>query len=214
MPGMQICAGRAQHGYWRGKGYPARTDSLALSLRSCPETKVIAAGAAQAIVGVAFALSDRRRSCHGAWSLRRKRPVKGLPPDFEKGGNLLPALALVYQLAGVGDLLRGHFRLPAEFHSPALRGLHPGAGPFADEAALQLGQYADHLPHGPACRRLGVDLLSEGTEFDAALLEVVKHGDQIAQAAAQAVKFPDDERVAVLQCLEATEQGRALGRGS
>ena len=103
MPGMQICAGRAQHGYWRGKGYPASTDSLALSLRSCPETKVIAAGAAQAIVGVAFALSDRRRSCHGAWSLRRKRPVKGLPPDFEKGSNLLPVLALVDQLPGVAN---------------------------------------------------------------------------------------------------------------
>jgi hypothetical protein len=111
-------------------------------------------------------------------------------------------------------LLRGHFRLTAEFHAPTLRGLHSGAGPFADEAALQLGQYADHLPHGPACRRLGVDLLGEGTEFDAALLEVVEHGDQVAQAAAQAVKFPDNERVAVLQCLEATEQGRALGRGS
>jgi hypothetical protein len=37
-------------------------------------------------------------------------------------------------------------------------------------AALQLGQYANHLPHGPACRRLGVDLLCERTEFDAALL--------------------------------------------
>jgi len=63
-------------------------------------------------------------------------------------------------------------------------------------------------------RRLGVDLLGEGTEFDASLLEVVEHGYQIAQAAAQAVKFPDNKRVAVLQCLEATEQGRALGRGS
>jgi hypothetical protein len=139
---------------------------------------------------------------------------KGLPPDFEKVGHLLPVLALVDQLPGVGNLLRGHFRLTSEFHAPALRGLHSGAGPFADEAALQLGQYADHLPHGPACRRLGVDLLGEGTEFDAALLEVVEHGDQVAQAAAQAVKFPDNERVAVLQCLEATEQGRALGRGS
>jgi hypothetical protein len=50
--------------------------------------------------------------------------------------------------------------------------------------------------------------------FDAPLPEVVEQVDQIAQAAAQAVKFPDSERVAVLQCLEATEQGRALGRGS
>lgn len=31
---------------------------------------------------------------------RRKRPVMGLRSDFEKGGNILPVLALVDQLAG------------------------------------------------------------------------------------------------------------------
>jgi hypothetical protein len=33
----------------------------------------------------------------------------------------------------------------------------------------------------------------------------------VAQAAGQPVEFPDDERVAVLQCFETTEEGRALG---
>ncbi len=45
-------------------------------------------------------------------------------------------------------------------------------------------------------------------------MEVIEHGHKVAQAAGQAVKFPDNERVAVLQRLEATEQGRALGGGS
>ncbi len=48
----------------------------------------------------------------------------------------------------------------------------------------------------------------------AALVEVIEHGQKVAQAAGQPVKFPDNERVAVLQRLEATEQGRALGGGS
>ncbi len=48
----------------------------------------------------------------------------------------------------------------------------------------------------------------------AAPVEVIEHADEVAQAAGQAVKFPDNERVAVLQRLEATEQGRALGGGS
>src|SRR5216683_1043996 len=48
----------------------------------------------------------------------------------------------------------------------------------------------------------------------AALVEVIEHGNKVAQAAGQPVKFPDNERVAVLQRLEATEQGRALGGGS
>src|SRR5713101_5679057 len=45
-------------------------------------------------------------------------------------------------------------------------------------------------------------------------MEVIEHCHKVAQAAGQAVKFPDNERVAVLQRLEATEQGRALGGGS
>jgi hypothetical protein len=30
----------------------------------------------------------------GLWSC--KRPIKGIPPNLEKGGNLLPILSLVY----------------------------------------------------------------------------------------------------------------------
>jgi hypothetical protein len=46
------------------------------------------------------------------------------------------------------------------------------------------------------------------------LMEVIEHAHEVAQAAGQLVEFPDDQRVAVLQRLEATEQGRALGGGS
>src|SRR5664279_3244719 len=45
---------------------------------------------------------------------------------------------------------------------------------------------------------------------DAALLQVVEHRYQVAQAAAQPVELPHYERVAFLQRFEATEQGRAL----
>jgi hypothetical protein len=38
-------------------------------------------------------------------------PVKSLPPDFEKGGHLLPILAMVDQLPSVDNLPRGHFQL-------------------------------------------------------------------------------------------------------
>src|SRR5216683_6279481 len=48
----------------------------------------------------------------------------------------------------------------------------------------------------------------------AALVEAFEHAHQVAQAAGQPVEFPDNQRVAVLQRLEATEQGRALGGGS
>src|SRR5450631_810074 len=48
---------------------------------------------------------------------------------------------------------------------------------------------------------------------DAALLQVVEHRYQVAQAAAQPVELPHYERVAFLQGFEATEQGRALDAG-
>ena len=82
------------------------------------------------------------------------------------------------------DLLRGEFRLASEFHAALSGCLHPGAGSFADEAAFQFRQYANHLPHGAACRCLGVDCFRQRSEFDAALFEVVQHGYQVAQAAA------------------------------
>ena len=49
-------------------------------------------------------------------------------------------------------------------------------------------------------------------EDDAARAQIVEDRDQIAQAAPQAVKFPDDEGIAVLEGLEATHQARTLDR--
>jgi hypothetical protein len=43
---------------------------------------------------------------------------------------------------------------------------------------------------------------------------VVEDRYQVAQAAPQAVEFPHDQRVTVFQFLQASEMGRALGRGS
>jgi hypothetical protein len=65
-----------------------------------------------------------------------------------------------------------------------------------------------------AARRRGVDFLGEIPEIDFTLVEVLHHSNEVAQAAGQPVDFPDDKRVIVLQHLEATEKGGALGGGS
>jgi hypothetical protein len=49
--------------------------------------------------------------------------------------------------------------LRSNFTAPALHGFDPRADAFADEAALKLGQEADHLPHSAACR-LSVSMCS------------------------------------------------------
>jgi hypothetical protein len=61
---------------------------------------------------------------------------------------------------------------------------HAGAGPFTDNAAFKFCHEANHLPHGAACRRLGVDCFRERFEFHAALFEVVegRHLHQVGES--------------------------------
>lgn len=115
---------------------------------------------------------------------RDNSPVEGGAADFEQVADVLAALPGVDQLPGVADLLRREFRLAPKFNAPALRVLHSGAGSLADKAAFQFCQHINHLPHGAACRRLGVDCLRERTKFHGAFFQVAQHGYQVAQTAA------------------------------
>jgi len=47
-------------------------------------------------------------------------------------------------------------------------------------------------------------------ELDASLLEVVQHVDKVAQAAAQPVELPHNQRIACRQGFQATGEGRAV----
>ncbi len=75
-----------------------------------------------------------------------------------------------------------------------------------------LGEDANHLPHGAPRRGFRVDRLGERPELNAAVLEIIEHRDQVAKRAAQAIEFPNGQRVPRLQSLETAEQGRALRR--
>ena len=67
------------------------------------------------------------------------------------------ALSLPYQLAGRGDLLRGQKRLAAHLHPTGDRRRAARLRAFLNERPFQFRQYPDHLPHGAACGRGGVD---------------------------------------------------------
>jgi ribosomal protein S27AE len=56
---------------------------------------------------------------------------------------------------------------------------------------------------------LGIYSLCEQAELHAGLAEIVKHGYQVAQAATEAVEFPDD-CVTCPEIFLATEKGRAI----
>ena len=97
-----------------------------------------------------------------------KRPVKRCPAHVPKRRYIFNPFAGVGQLPGLGDLRRRELLLPAKLHAAPPRFFHSCLRALHDEAALQLGQHADHLPHGAAGRCGGVDGFGEGREINAA----------------------------------------------
>lgn len=129
---------------------------------------------------------------------------------FAASVGAVPCRAVVNHLPRVGYSTRCQFRLAPEFHAALLRYLHSDPSSFNDQRTFKLGPHAYHLPHGAACGRLGVDCLREGTELDTLLFEVVQHVYGVEQAMPQTVELPYDQRVAGLQGLQATGEGRTL----
>jgi hypothetical protein len=54
-------------------------------------------------------------------------------------------------------------------------------------------------------------MLAQGAKLDALGTQIVQHGDEVTQAAAEPVEFPDNEGIAWAERFEATDEGRALG---
>src|SRR6516165_3983027 len=65
-----------------------------------------------------------------------------------------------------------------------------------------------------AARCGGVDFLGQRSELNPAAVEVVEHGEQVAQAAGQPVELPHHKRVPVIERLQTAEKSRALRGGS
>jgi hypothetical protein len=60
----------------------------------------------------------------------------------------------------------------------------------------------------------GVDRLLQAAEPDAAVSEAGDGVDQVAQGAAEAVEFPDDQGIARAQVVEELGEGGAVGAGA
>ena len=99
--------------------------------------------------------------------------------------------------------------LRAELHAAFLRRKLSSPRAFDNQPALQFREQRHHVQHGFSERVGGVYLLRETLKLYASAAEVVESIHDIAHAAPEAVELPDCQRVAMLQLLEATLQGRA-----
>jgi hypothetical protein len=93
-------------------------------------------------------------------------------------------------------------------------GGQPGAGAFADEVAFELGQGGEDMEDELAAGGGGVDGLLEAAQSDAAVGQAGDGVDQVAEGAAEAVEFPDDQGVAGAQLVQELLEDRAVGAGA
>ena len=110
----------------------------------------------------------------------------------------------------MGDLLRRELGLAAHLHPTGDRRRAARFRAFLNQRAFQFRQYPDHLPHGAARGRRGVNRFRQGTEGHTPRFQVIQEADQVAQRAAQPVKLPDDKCIILGERLETLHQFRAL----
>src|SRR5512135_454440 len=124
-------------------------------------------------------------------------PVQGGPGDAQREADVGDGVALVV-VEGLGDLrLAGVERSgPSTQPPPCPGGGQSGLGALPDQVTLELSERAEDMEHQLAAACRGVDLLLQGLEADAPLLQHGDGVDEVAQRAAQPVQPPDHHGVA------------------
>jgi len=69
-------------------------------------------------------------------------------------------------------------------------GLHAFAGALDNQTSLELSKGGEDMKNQCSSRCRRADFLRERPELNAALVEVLHHGDEVAQAAGQPVELP------------------------
>ncbi len=147
---------------------------------------------------------------HALRCLFLQGPVKRPPRHVERVRNRIVVFALLDEFAGMGDLLRGELELAAHFDATGDRRRAACLRAFLNQGAFQFREEADHLPHGAARGRGGVNGFRQRPEGHPPRFQIVQQADQVPQRPPQPVELPDDERVAFIKRLEAFGQLGAL----
>jgi hypothetical protein len=122
--------------------------------------------------------------------------------------------ATVYCPERYMEFVTRQHRRPAAAAAASPGSGQPSGGAFADEVAFELGQGCEHVEHQLAARGGGVDRLLEAAEPDPAVGQLGDGVDQVAQGAAEAVQFPDDQGVTGPQLVQDLGEGEAVGAGT
>jgi hypothetical protein len=109
------------------------------------------------------------------------RAVDGRPGHLQRTGDRRDGHAAGDHVLGEGALVRVDRGLTAADVAPAPGRDQPGHSPLNDQAALELGQRAEHVEHQAALIRGRVHALGQRPEPDPAGVQVVDDLDQVPQ---------------------------------
>lgn len=108
------------------------------------------------------------------------------------------------------SFVRGDDWLSPSAPSTRRGGREAGAGAFANEVALELGEGAEHVEYEPAAGRRGVDRLGQRSQPGTALFQLVYGLDQMWERTRKAIELPGDENIALSHEGESLRQARTI----
>ena len=154
-------------------------------------------------------------------SLRADVAIEGDRLDVEFLGEFgNRGIAALHGGLGKSNLGLGEGKLAATLPSPGAGGLESGDGAFADQFTLEFRQGGEDAEDEAAGRGCRVDLRAlarQYTQADPTLRELLHDTHEMVQVAPKAIQLPDDQGIALAQCLEAVvKPGSAvlLARGA
>ena len=118
--------------------------------------------------------------------------------------------AVGQQTTGRVDFAVGHLTFAAANFTLLFGRGEAGVGALESEFAFHLGQAGHHVEEESAAGGAGVNVVGQAFELDALFLELGHQVDQVLDAAAEAVEFPNDQGVAGAENFQSSSQARPV----
>lgn len=136
--------------------------------------------------------------------------IQGGHGDAQVLGDLAGREAVGQKPAGRVNFAIGHLAFAAAHFSPLFGSRQASVCPLQGEFAFHLGQAGHHVEEEAAATGAGVDGICQAFELDVLPLELGHQVDQVLDAAAQAIEFPNDQGVAGAENFQSSSQARPV----
>ena len=142
--------------------------------------------------------------------MRRHPAIESGHGDPQVLGYFTGSQAIGKEAAGRVNFTIGHLAFAAAHFSPLFGSRQASVCPLQGEFAFHLGQAGHHVEEESAAGGAGVDGIGHAFELDILFLKLGHQVDQVLDATAKAVEFPDHQRVAGAKDFQSSSQARPV----